>query len=133
MKKIFLLAVAIFFAGNFLASNVHAEIKTYTGVGEFVIKNETLDVAKNNAKLVGMRNIAEQIFVNVQSSTEVKNSELIHDEIILESENFLHIVEVKYKIESEDEEILVKAFVTAEVDSEEIEKIINNFRRSNNE
>ena len=129
MKKIFLLAVLMFFA-NFFASNVHAEIKTYTGVGEFVIKNETLDVAKNNAKLVGVRNIAETIFVNVQSSTEVKNSELIHDEIILETENFLHIVDVKYKIESEDEEILVKAFVTAEVDSEEIEKIIKNFRRS---
>ena len=131
MKKIFLLALIIF--ANVFASNVHAEIKTYTGVGEFVLKNETLDVAKNNAKLVGMRNIAETIFVNVQSSTEVKNSELIHDEIILETENFLHIVDVKYKIESEDEEILVKAFVTAEVDSEEIEKIINNFRRSNNE
>ena len=132
MKKVFLFAVLMIFA-NIFASNVHAEIKTYTGVGEFVIKNETLDVAKNNAKLVGMRNIAETILVKVQSSTEVKNSELIHDEIILETENFLHIVDVKYKIESEDEEILVKAFVTAEVDSEEIEKIIKNFRRSNNE
>ena len=125
MKKLFnFIFVMIFFA----VSIAHAEIEVYEDVGEFVIKNETLDFAKNQAKLSAARNIAEQIFVKVKSSTEVKNSELIHDEIILESENFLHIVDVKYKLESEGGEILVKAFVTAEVDSEEIEKLIKKFK-----
>lgn len=127
MKKIFSMVFATMFL---LASVVHAEIKTYEDVGEFVMKTETLDFAKNQAKLSAARNIAEQIFVKVKSSTEVKNSELIHDEIILESENFLHIVDVKYKLEREGGEILVKAFVTAEVDSEEIEKLIKKFKEA---
>lgn len=125
MKKIFcLILISIFF----LASVVHAEIQTYEDVGEFVIKNETLDFAKNQAKKDAIRNIAEKIFVEVQSNSETKNSELIHDEIILRTENFLRIVDVKYKFEEESGEILVKAFVTAEVDSEEIENFIKKFK-----
>lgn len=111
-----------------IASVVHAEIKIYIGKGFFAVVDETLDVAKEKAKLDGARNISEQIAVYIESKTEVKNSQLTHDEIIAKSENFLHIVDVKYKLEREGEEILVKAFVTAEVDSEEIEKFIKKFK-----
>ena len=129
MKKFLYLAVLLtFFAGNIFASSVHAEIQIYEDVGEFVLADETLDYAKNQAKLNGARNIIEQIFVKIQSSTEVKNSELIRDEIITESKSLLHIIDVKYKVEQEGEEILIKAFVTAEVDSEEIKNIIKKFQ-----
>ena len=128
MKKIFYL---IFISIFFFSPIAHAEIKNYSGFGEYLMSEfETLDVAKNQAKLTAVRNIAEKIFVKVQSSTEIKNSELIHDEIILESENFLHIIDVKYKIWQEGEEILVKAFVTVEVDSEEIENIVKKFKEA---
>ena len=129
MKKFLYLAVLLtFFAGNIFASKVNAEIQIYEDVGEFVLADETLDYAKNQAKLNGARNIIEQIFVKIQSSTEVKNSELIRDEIITESKSLLHIIDVKYKVEQEGEEILIKAFVTAEVDSEEIKNIIKKFQ-----
>ena len=129
MKKFLYLAVLLtFFTGNIFASKVNAEIQIYEDVGEFVLADETLDYAKNQAKLNGARNIIEQIFVKIQSSTEVKNSELIRDEIITESKSLLHIIDVKYKVEQEGEEILIKAFVTAEVDSEEIKNIIKKFQ-----
>lgn len=129
MKKFLYLAVLLtFFAGNIFAPKVNAEIQIYEDVGEFVLADETLDYAKNQAKLNGARNIIEQIFVKIQSATEVKNSELIRDEIITESKSFLHIIDVKYKVEQEGEEFLIKAFVTAEVDSEEIKNIIKKFQ-----
>ena len=39
MKKIFCLAALVIFA-NIFASNVHAEIKTYTGVGDYVLSED---------------------------------------------------------------------------------------------
>ena len=117
VKKIFCLFFVLIF---FFASVVHAEIQTYEDVGEFVTKNETLDFAKNQAKKDAIRNIAEKIFVEVQSNSEIKNSELTHDEIILRTENFLRIVDVRYKFEEERGELLLKAFVTAEIDTAEI-------------
>ena len=124
MKKVFSL---VLLAMIFFVSNVSAEIKIYEDVGEFLLADKSLDFAKNQAKLNGIRNIAEQIFVKIEGETEVKNSELIRDEVISKSESLMKILDVKYKIESVDEEILIKAFVTAEIDTEEIEQIIKKF------
>ena len=88
---------------------------------------ESLDYAKNQAKLDGARNIAEQIFLDVQSQTDVKNSAVQHDEIITKTEGLLKILDVKYKIlpdESDENNFVVQAKVTAEVDSDELEKIL---------
>ena len=80
---------------------------------------------KNKSKIDGERNIAEQVFVDVQSSTEVKNSQLIHDEIILMTESLIRVLDVKYKIEPmEDDVFIVHAIVTAEVDTDEINKLL---------
>ena len=123
MKKIFSLIFLMMFL---FASVVHAEIKTYTGEGFFAVVNETLDVAKEKAKLDGARNISEQIAVYVESKTEVKNSQLTHDEIILKSESLMKILDVKYKIEPGDENsFIIRAIVTADIDIDELEKILN--------
>ena len=122
MKKIFCL---IFLTMFLLASVVHAEIKTYTGEGFFAVENETLDYAKNEAKLDGARNISEQIAVYIESKTEVKNSQLTHDEIILKSRSLMKILDVKYKIEPAEENFIVRAIVTAEIDIDEIRKFLN--------
>ena len=123
MKKIFCLISTMIFL---FASIAHAEIKTYNGEGFFAVENETLDYAKNKAKLDAERNIAEQIFVEVQSNSEIKNSQLTHDEIILRSESLMKILDVKYKIEPGDENsFIIRAIVTAEIDIDEIEKFLN--------
>ena len=86
-----------------------------------------MDFAKEKAKLDGERNISEQIAVYVESFSEVKNSQLTHDEIILMSESLIKILEVKYKIEpAEENSFVVRAIVTAEIDTDEIEKFLKN-------
>ena len=121
-KKIFLATILI---GNIFSSNVHAEIKTYTGEGFFIVMDETLDVAKEKAKADGERNVAEQVYVYVESQSKVKNSELAHDEIIVMTESLMKVLDVKYKIEpAEDDSFAVRASVTAEIDTDEIDKLI---------
>ncbi|MBR6014401.1 MAG: hypothetical protein IK062_11595 [Selenomonadaceae bacterium] len=131
MKKFFFM---IFFAIFFLSSNAHAEIKNYVGEGFFAVVDETLDVAKEKAKLDGERNISEQIAVYIESFSEVKNSQLTHDEIITITESLMKILEVKYKIEpAEDDNFIIRAIVTAEIDTDELEKILNNREEKNHE
>ena len=82
MKKIFLFVVLIIFE-NIFASNVHAEVRTYIGVGESIISDrETLEIGKQGAKLQAIRNAQEQAGVFISSLTEVKNNILQKDEII---------------------------------------------------
>ena len=123
--------MAVFFSLIFLtmflfASIAHAEIKNYSGEGFFAVVDETLDFAKEKAKLDGERNISEQIAVYLESFSEVKNSQLTHDEIILMSESLMKILDVKYKIEpAEENSFVVRAIVTAEIDTDEIKKILD--------
>ena len=128
-KKFLVFVMILFFA-----STAHAEIKNFTGEGFFAVTNETLDVAKEKAKNDAERNISEQISVFVQSESEVKNSQLTHDEIILMSESLMKILDVKYKIEpAEENSFIVHATVTAEIDTDEIEKFFENREEKNHE
>ena len=63
MKK-FLIAVAAFII--FSAVTVHAEIKTYSGVGEYLMTTETVDFAKNQAEIFAERDILDKIRVYVK-------------------------------------------------------------------
>ena len=133
MTKKFLSTVIlllIFSVVNFSVAN--AQTKIYDGVGYFPLVEETLDYAKNKAKLDGARNIAEQIFVDIKSTVETKKSILQRDEIIKKTEGLLKILEVKYKILADEEDennFIVQATVTAEVDADEVEKMISELRR----
>ena len=127
--KKFLLSLFLFFIVspfNLFTSTANAKVEIYEGEGLFAVVDETLDYAKNQAKLDAERNIAEQIFFDVQSSTEVKNSELVRDEIISTTESLMKILDVKYKIEPAEDSFIVHAVVTAEIDSDEIEKLLKN-------
>ena len=129
MKKFISVLLSIFFFGNVFITTVQAEIKIYEGVGEFLLTNENLDYAKNKAKLKGIRCISEEIFIKIQSSSELKDISQVHDEIIAMSESLINITEVKYQLGlTKDDKQVIKAFVTAEVDTEEVEKIIKKFK-----
>ena len=111
--------------GNIFVSTVYAEIKTYEGVGEFEITGESLEYAKNQAKLQAERAISEQIYFQVKSNSKVKNNVLAHDEIIVITESLMKIIEINYKLLPNEKNPIICAVVKAEIDTEEIEKFIS--------
>ena len=103
---------------------VHAEIKTYEGVGEYIMTDETIDFAKNQAELFAERDALEQVSVYIKSQTKTVNSVLDSDEIIMISAGILHVTETKFQIEPTLDGLNVKAFITAEIDTTELEELL---------
>ncbi len=125
LQKILIALILLGGLQNFSVAN--AGTKIYDGIGYFPLVEESLDHAKEKAKLDGARNIAEQVFVDIKSEVETKDSTLERDEITKMTEGLMKILEVKYKILADDEDennFIVQATVTAEVDTEELEKIL---------
>ena len=104
---------------------VHAEVRIYDGVGEYLMTEETVDFAKNQAALDAERNILDKICVHIKAQSTMINNELDNDEIIAMSAGILHVTDTKFKISEDTGGILVKAFVTAEIDFDELQKIID--------
>ena len=111
---------------SLITSIAQAEIKTYEGIGEYVImSDETMDFAKHQAQLEAERNIAEQIYVYVQSQTEAENQTLSHDEIIVISEMIMKIIDVKHQIlPATGDTFILRATIKAEIDTDEINKFL---------
>ena len=125
MKKIFLLGtIAAVFAEIFFANFVHAEVKTYEGIGEATVET-TMEDAKNSARKYAARDAAEKFSVYVESLTETKNAVTSRDEIVVKSESIMKIIDVKYRVVPFDEDFAVRAIVTAEFDTDEIEKFLH--------
>ena len=120
------IAILLFFVGLTFTSIGHAEIQIYEGVGEYAMMNdETMDFAKYQAQIEAERNIAEQVYVYVQSQTETNMQVYNHDEIIVMSEMIMKIIEVKHQIlPATDETFIVRAIVKAEIDTDEIDKLM---------
>ena len=75
-------ALIIILTPFLMISEVLAQVKTYTGVGEYFMSDfETLDIAKQRALLYAKRNATEQAGVLIESRTEVINAEVSKDEI----------------------------------------------------
>ena len=125
LKKI---TTTILIFGILIFANLaSAEIQTFEGVGEHYIENpeETLDAAKENAKLAAELNALEQAQVKVISYCEMHNANLTQDEIISITAGILHVTDVKYALKSENDGILLmRAVVTAEIDTDKIPALI---------
>lgn len=131
MKKIFCLAVLMFFAGNFFASNVHAEIKTYTGVGDYVLSEDVPpgDI-KSKAKMYAEKNALEQAGVFISGLTEVKNNIVSKDEIITIVGGILKIIDTKFEIIPLNDAAGIakyRATVTAQIDTNLLDAAIKNW------
>lgn len=112
-------------AGNlFFMPAASAEIKTYDGVGEYIMSDfETFDVAQQRAKQRAEQNACEQAGVYVESRTEVRNAQVTKDEIITMTSGILKIVDVQYKREIlNDNTTRIRATVKANIDSDDINK-----------
>ena len=120
LRRFFIALLGVIFVLN--ASIACAEV--YTGVGEYFMTDETVDFAKNQAELEAQRNVLEKICVYVKSQSTMIDNELDNDEIITISAGILHVIDTKFEIGDDAEGFLVKAFVTAEIDIDELEKLI---------
>lgn len=125
--KIFLQTViALFIVTNLLTAVAHAEIQTYKGVGEYFMTDETVEFAKNHAELEAERNILDQISVYIKSLSIMIDNELDSDEIITISAGILRVTDTKFAMTAKDDGINVESFVTAQIDTDELEILLDN-------
>ena len=124
-RKIFrqaaFLVVAMIF---FTSATACAEIKSYEGVGEYFMTDETIDFAKNQAELSAQRNVLEKVSVYVKRHSTMIDHELDSEEIITFSAGILRVIETKFAMEDGGDGITVKSFVTIEIDIEEVVKLL---------
>ena len=118
------ISVLFFVSIMIFAATTHAEIKTYAGVGEYFVKEELIDSAKEQAELIAGRDILEQVCFYVKSKSSSQNSSLTNDEIIIISAGILHVTDTKFSITTDNNEIIVKALVTAQIDTDELKKLL---------
>ena len=116
-----LLVIAMIF---FTSATTYAEIKSYEGVGEYFLTDETIDYAKEQAELEAQSDILEKVIVYVKGISVMIDHELDSDEIITASAGILRVIETKFTMESDGDGITVKSFVTAEIDIEEVVKLL---------
>ena len=119
---------ALFIAAILLSNSVsHAEIKTYEGLGVYYLHDgETTDCGKEKSALLAERDAIEQVKLYIKSDSRVVNSKLLEDEIITIAAGILRVIETKHTIEVEDDALIVKAFVTATIDTDELETLLDN-------
>lgn len=131
MKNFFLIAMVIIFSGNFFANLAHAEIKTYTGVGDYILSEDTPpgDI-KSKAKMYAQKNALEQAGVFVSGLTEVKNNIVSKDEIITIVGGILKIIDTKFEIIPLNDAAGIakyRATVTAQIDTNLLDAAIKNW------
>ena len=107
-----------------LMSTAHAEIKIYSGYGEYLMTDETLDVAKEQAELFAQRDVLDKVRVFVKGRSLMIDNELDDDEVTTISAGVLHVTETKFSMNMDSERILIKAFITAEVDTDELDELL---------
>ena len=111
--------------GNFFMSSANAEIKTYEGVGEYIMGDfEKEGVAKLRAKARAVQNAKDKAGIFLQSYTKTVNARLTNDEIIAVTNTFATEVDVKYEVVSVDvfgtPGIMYRATVTLKIDTDGI-------------
>ena len=125
-KKKFLNAMAaLLIGGSLFIPTANAEVKTYTGEGEYLMSDfETPEVAKQRAKNRAEQNAQEQAGIYLESYSHMKNFELLNDEIITISSGIIKILDTKYRQEilSDVNAILIHVTIKAEIDSDNMDK-----------
>ena len=128
-KKILVSSILAAAIGSnlFFPSSTLAEIRTYTGEGEYIMSDyETPEVAKQRAKVYAERNAQEKAGVYLQSYSKTENFELVEDEIVTMTNGILKILGVDYKIVPMEEYggIMYRATVQASVDTDKVDEWI---------
>ena len=119
MKKIIVMLLVSFF----MTSTANAEIKTYEGIGEYVMSDfETPEVAKQRAKQRAEQSAQEKAGVFVKSHTKVVNSKLESEEIEVMTSGIMKVHSVEYDKKIDEAGLIFTAKVLADIDTDEIDK-----------
>ena len=113
-----------------IISIAHAEIQTYTGTGGYLMSDgETMDIAKQGAKMHAIRNAQEQAGIFLSSRSEVKNGKLTKDEIETFTVGVVKVKEVKYRPVPLDDGGYIKfiATVTVTIDTDDLNQKMNDW------
>ena len=125
-KKFFGTFAALIIGGNFfIAPPASAEIKTYTGEGEYLMNDfETPDIAKQRAKLRAEQNAQEQAGFFLESYSHMKNFDLLDDEIFTISAGIMKVYDVNYQQDfvADGQGILIHVTLKADIDSDNMDK-----------
>ncbi len=126
LKSIMMMLVMMCLCFDF--SIVNAEVKTYDGIGEYIMGEfETIDVARERSKQRALQSAIESAGVFVDSYTKIVNSTVAKDEVTVIANGVLRIKEISYKYEAslDGKFIIIKAFIKAEINSDDILKWLN--------
>ena len=109
-----------------ICATASAEIKIFTGAGEHYIESETetLAQAQDAAKLAAELDAMQQTQIFIISYSEAHNSALTQDEIITITAGVMNVTDVKYSLKDEAGVLLMRAEVTAEIDTDKIPALI---------
>ena len=118
------LAAVLLIVAGLATTTASAAIQTYSGVGEYFMTTETVDFAKHEAELAAERYILERVSVYVREQASMTDHELDEAEIITISAGILRVTDTKFQIEDDAEGLRVKAFVTAEIDTDELAALL---------
>lgn len=126
MIKLFTTILIAAFA--FFIPVANAQVVTCTGSDEYIMSEfETIDIAKQRAKQKAERAAQEQAGVFVESSVDVVNMMVTKDEIHTMTAGILHVKDVQYQLTplADGKSLIVKATVTADVDTTDITNWLN--------
>lgn len=122
MKKFLALMI-----GGLLAANIaSAEVRTYEGVGEYVMSDfETPDIAKQRAKTRAEQAAQEKAGVFVRSNTKVVDLKLKSEEIEVMTAGVMKVHSVTYDVKPDAAGFLFISKVVVDIDTDEIDNWLN--------
>lgn len=119
MKK-FALILAV---GILLGGTAEAEVRTYEGVGEYVMSDfETPDIAKQRAKQRAEVAAQEQAGIFVKSNMKVVNAQMQSDEIETMTAGIMKVHSVTYDVRPDAAGFVFTSKVMVDIDTDEIDK-----------
>ena len=129
MKKF--LATLVVVCSLFFMSAAQAESETYTGEGKATMSEaETQEQIIERAKTYALRNAREKAGVYIRTRSELRDFELVEDDIITMTAGVLKITDTQIEKTLVNDAIQVFVTVTVIIDSDELKRNIDDFLRS---
>jgi len=114
-----------------VTSTVNAETETYTGEGKATMSEaETQEQIIERAKTYALRNAREKAGVYIRSRSELRDFELVEDDIVTMTAGVLKITDTQIEKTLVNDAIQVFVTVTVIIDSDELKQNIDDFINS---
>ncbi len=126
MKKF--LATLLIVCSLFFMSAAQAEVETYTGEGKATMSEaETQEQIIERAKTYALRNAREKAGVYIRTRSELRDFELVEDDIITMTAGVLKITDTQIEKTLVNDAVQVFVTITVIIDSDELKRNIDDF------